>query len=146
MTLRPSYASSCCILGCWILAACPSEEGTGDDAHDDHGDHGSTSHGTADHGTADHGTADHGIETSADDPAVIYCSCVLANCHDPYHAKWGDDEMVAQAACLMEADALPKNGGDTEMGNFIECRQHFCELAAADADQCANALGDAVCI
>lgn len=118
----------------WLLAGCPS---------DDTGDEGAAS---SEHGAEEHGDHDHSIDTSAEDPAVVYCSCMLANCHEPYHTKWGEDEMMAEAACVMEADALPMNGSDVEMGNFIECRQHFCELAANDASLCPNALGDAVCM
>ena len=117
---------------------------------DDSGDEGAS---TSDSGNGDHaadsgsGTGhDHSVDTSADDPAVAYCSCMLANCHEPYHMKWGEDEMMAQAACVMEADALPMNGSDIDMGNFIECRMHFCELAATDPTVCTNALGDAVCM
>ena len=112
---------------------------------------GTTAQGTAD-GTTAQGTTeqattdDHSVDTSADDPAVAYCMCVFSNCHELYHAKWGEDEMAAEAACLMEADALPMNGSDIDMGNFIECRMHFCELAAGDESLCVNALGDAVCI
>ena len=69
---------------------------------------------------------------------------MLANCHDQYHDTWGEDHKASEAACLMEADALPMNGSDIDMGNFIECRQHFCDMAASDEALCANALGDAV--
>jgi len=99
-----------------------------------------TDSGTDDH--ADH----HGTETDGTDPAEVYCACMLDNCHEPYHTKWGEDEVAAQAACVAEADALPINGSDVEAGNFIECRQHWCEMAASDPNVCTNAIGDAVCI
>ena len=130
------------------VGAASDDEGAGE-THDHDHDHGAVDSGSGDeHGaseeTSDH---DHSVDTDADDPAVIYCSCVFANCHEAYHAKWGEDEMVAEAACLMEADALPMNGSDVDMGNFIECRMHFCDLAAAGDDtQCAAALGDEICI
>jgi hypothetical protein len=138
-----------------LVTGCPSDDGDsgGDSGADEHGtdehgtdEHGTDEHGTDEHGTDEHGTDEHGVETAADDPAAILCSCLLANCHDPYHTKWGEDEMMSQQACLMEADALPMNGSDIEMGNFIECRQHFCDAAASDDTVCANALGDAVCM
>ena len=128
-----------------LALACKSDDGGTDTA----AEHGGAEHGAAEHGAAEHGAADshdHSVDTDAMDPAVIYCSCVFANCHEPYHAKWGEDEMAAETACLAEANALPSNGGPTEMGNFIECRQHFCDMAAADPMVCTNALGDAVCM
>lgn len=123
-----------------IQAGCPQDDNDDSASTTEHDPGASTGH---DHG-ADTGSTGH--DTSADDPAVAYCSCVFVNCHEPYHAKWGEDEMASEAACLMEADALPMNGSDIEMGNFIECRMHFCELAADDETLCANALGDAVCM
>jgi hypothetical protein len=120
-----------------------AEHGTGSSSGHEHGTGSSSGHATGSSSADDH---DHSIDTSAEDPAVAYCSCMLANCHDQYHAEWGDDEMAAEAACLMEADALPMNGSDIDMGNFIECRMHFCELAADDETLCTNAIGDAVCI
>jgi hypothetical protein len=156
--LRPLVPAPCLLAHAFILAGCPAnntgDEGASTTEHGttEHGtteqgttEHGTTEHGTTEQGTTEHGTHD-GIETSADDPAVVYCSCVFSNCHDAYHEKWGEDEMASEAACLMEAEALPVNGSDIEMGNFIECRMHFCELAADDESLCANALGDAVCV
>lgn len=126
--------------------ACKSDDGGTDTA----AEHGAGEHGAGEHGAGEHGGSadshDHSVDTDAMDPAVIYCSCVLANCHEPYHAKWGEDELAAETACLAEANALPSNGGPTEMGNFIECRQHFCDMAMADSTVCTNALGDAVCM
>jgi hypothetical protein len=139
MTLRPRLVLPVC-LAYLSLPSCKSDDGGGDTAADEHG---AGAHGAGEHGADTH---DHSVDTDADDPAVVYCSCVLANCHEPYHTKWGEDEMAAEAACLAEAGALPSNGGPTEMGNFIECRQHFCDAAAADPTVCTNALGDAVCM
>jgi len=134
-----------------LLAGCPSDD-TGDEGAStaehgaEHGHEHGAEHGADEHGTAENGDHDHSIDTSADDPSVAYCSCVFSNCHEPYHEKWGEDEMAAEAACLMEADALPMNGSDIDMGNFIECRMHYCELAATDPTLCDNALTDAVCM
>ena len=133
-----------------LLAGCPGNNGdegasTSENGHEHGHEHGAE-HGADEHGGEEHGDHDHSIDTSADDPAVAYCSCVFSTCHEAYHMKWGEDEMASEAACLMEADALPMNGSDIDMGNFIECRMHFCALAANDETLCANALGDAVCM
>lgn len=109
-------------------------------------DHGADEHGSVD----EHGTSagdDHSIDTDPGDPIVAYCGCMLEYCHDQYHAKWGEDHMASEEACLMEAQGLPSNGGPTESGNFFECREHFCELAAGgDESVCDNAIGAAVCV
>ncbi|MFO0635036.1 MAG: hypothetical protein U0168_19505 [Nannocystaceae bacterium] len=143
-TGSPRFLLPLC-LALFSLPSCKSDDGGGDTAADEHGagEHGASE--ASGSGTAAD-THDHSVDSDADDPAVAYCSCVFANCHEPYHAKWGEDEMAAEAACLAEAGALPSNGGPTEMGNFIECRQHFCDAAAADPTVCTNALGDAVCM
>jgi hypothetical protein len=47
---------------------------------------------------------------------------------------------------MMEAQALPTNGAPIESGNFLECRQHFCDAGAADEALCENAIGNAVCV
>ena len=71
---------------------------------------------------------------------------MLANCHDLYHGAWGEDHISAEAMCLEAAAAVPGAGSDVMEGNFIECRVHFCEQAAADEALCENAMGNAVCI
>ncbi len=116
------------------------------------GDHDHVAETTADsdHGASsssgDHGGDDHSVDTDGSDPIVAYCGCMLANCHDEYHAKWGEDHVASEEACMMEAEALPQNGSPIEAGNFFECREHFCEAAAGDPSVCANAIGAAVCI
>lgn len=134
------------LLPLYLAYGC-KDDGDDDTSSDEHGgddhDHGADEHGAEEHGESGH---DHSVDTDADDPVVVYCSCMLANCHEPYHMKWGEDEMAAEEACLMEAQGVPSNGGPTEMGNFLECRQHFCDAAAMDDTVCANALGDAVCM
>lgn len=124
----------------FYLVGCKSDDDSGDE-------HAAEEHGHADeHGASETADHDHSVDTDPNDPVVAYCSCVFANCHEPYHMKWGEDEMMSEAACLMEAQALPSNGAPIEMGNFIECRQHFCDAAATDPTVCTNALGDAVCM
>jgi hypothetical protein len=120
---------------------CPGgDDSTADRAH---GSETSAHHHTTEEGS---GADTRTVDSGEDDPAAAYCACVFANCHEPYHAKWGEDEVASEAACLTEASALPQNGAEVEMGDFIECRVHFCELAASDATACAAALGDEVCI
>ena len=138
MTMR----STPLLLPVVMLLGCPADDdGTAGETHADHGT------GTADSGTAEHGSESaSSSETGVDGAVAAYCACVLENCHEPYHAKWGEDEIMAQAACLAEAGALPQNGAPIEMGNFLECRQHFCDAAMADPSVCTNALGDAVCM
>ncbi|MBX7078765.1 MAG: hypothetical protein K1X88_06210 [Nannocystaceae bacterium] len=128
-----------------LMPSCKSDDGGGDTAADEHGagEHGASEASAGEHGADTH---DHSVDSDGTDPAVAYCSCMLANCHEPYHTKFGEDEMAAEAACLAEAGAVPSNGAPTEMGNFIECRQHFCDAAMADPTVCTNALGDAVCM
>lgn len=109
------------------------------------GDHGAETTADSDHG-ASSGSDDHGVDTDSSDAIVAYCGCMLANCHDEYHAKWGEDHVASEEACMMEAEALPQNGSPIEAGNFFECREHFCEAAAGDPSVCANAIGAAVCI
>ncbi|MBC8069053.1 MAG: hypothetical protein IAG13_12025 [Deltaproteobacteria bacterium] len=149
------------VAGGVYAAGCSSDdsEDTGADehgAHDhDHGAEAGSSSGTPgttgdDHGAEEHGSSagdEHGIDTDTSDPIVAYCGCMLEFCHDEYHAKWGEDHLESEEACAMEAQGLPSNGGPTEMGNFLECRQHFCELAmGGDESVCPNAIGEAVCV
>jgi hypothetical protein len=130
-----------------FLVGCPADDDDGSSAAETHADHGSETHGTTDQGSETHATADHGSSETGPSSAVeAYCSCVFENCHEPYHMKWGEDEIAAQQACQMEAEGVPSNGAPIEMGNYLECRQHFCDVAANDPSVCPNALGDAVCI
>lgn len=61
-------------------------------------------------------------------------------------SKWGEDEIAARAACLEVAAMLADDDGVPEMGADLECRQFFCDGAAADETLCASAMGAAVCI
>jgi hypothetical protein len=144
MLARDMVSSARSLVSALALFAlgCPSDDDGSDTGASTADDHGSEEHGSEEHGSEEHGTA----ETTADDPVAAYCSCVFNNCHEPYHEKWGENEITSEEACHAEAEALPVNGSDIEMGNFIECRMHFCELAADDESVCPNALGDAVCM
>src|SRR5690606_15015598 len=80
--------------------------------------------------------------TDIDALARQVCSCLLINCHDPFHEKYGETDGEAVPACQAEVAALPLAGMDVSSGNFIECRQ----LACADANRdCDAALGAAPC-
>ncbi len=78
--------------------------------------------------------------------ATAYCACMLVNCHDGFHAKYGDGDDVATPACQADAATLPSVGMDAMSGDSIECRMHFCDEAAMDEAACAAALGDEVCV
>ena len=136
-----------------LLSACSSDDG-GDDTQASSAETGAgteTDAHDSDHDT--HETDDHTVDSDGDDPVVAYCSCMLINCHETYHGKWGEEELPAQEACIAEAGALPENGSDVDAGNFFECRQHFCAMATDDAcptedgcDACDAAIGSAVCM
>jgi hypothetical protein len=68
---------------------------------------------------------------------------MLLTCHDAYHDTFGpeSDEIAARASCIMEASSLPEAGMDVDMGNFIECRMHYCTLGATDESVCPNTVG-----
>lgn len=128
------------------LSGCSS-----DPADDNHG-HGDTHgepnhhHNAADTGhdddaqSPDVGASDTGVVTSA--AARTYCECVFVACHDPFHEKFGADDVASIAACEAEASALPVAGSEQMSGNSIECRQYQCENIGADVS-CADALGAA---
>ena len=84
-----------------------------------------------------------GGDTLAND----YCFCFKNppfKCHDEYHAKFGPEtnEPAARAACLAEAEGLPRVGMDTDMGNSLECRYHHCLDPDENATVCAAMLGE----
>ncbi len=126
--------------------------GTTADTHADHGtaDHGSETHGSETHGSETHGSETHGSEThgettAGDTPAAQYCACMLENCHDQYHATWGEEHPDSETMCLAAAEAVPSVGMPAMSGNSIECRLHFCELGHDDPAACDTALGTAPC-
>jgi len=80
------------------------------------------------------------------DLGVTYCSCMLVNCHDPWHEVFGEDDLEATMACVDLVESLPRAGEDLDAGNFAECRIHFCELAADDPTVCPAALGQEICV
>ena len=131
-------------LGLGLAQGCDDGDDGGDDAA------GSTGHSHAsDSGHAHETTAATGADSSGDgggDAATSYCACMLVNCHDPFHAKYGEGDDVATPACMADAATFPSVGMDAMSGDSIECRMHFCEEAAMDETACAAALGDEVCV
>lgn len=97
--------------------------------------------------TATTGTGAMGGGGSARSLAQTYCDCMLVSCHDAYHATYGPDtdEPAARDACLATAGAWPEAGTRVEMGDFVECRIHFCELGMNDPSVCQNAVGAGAC-
>jgi hypothetical protein len=74
-----------------------------------------------------------------------YCNCMLFNCHDASHLKWGETDEQLLAGCRADANNLPSHGAATMMGNFIECRAAFCAQGRDNPDACNAAFGDAIC-
>jgi hypothetical protein len=74
-----------------------------------------------------------------------YCNCVLINCHDQSHRKWGETDEAVLAGCRAEALELPLNGGPTLSGNYLECRAAYCKQSLQDSQACDAALGAASC-
>jgi hypothetical protein len=75
-----------------------------------------------------------------------YCNCLIVNCHDPAHAKWGESDAAVLAGCRAEAIGLPSVGTPTQTGNSLECRAGFCELGKLQPDACSAAMGETVCL
>lgn len=95
----------------------------------------------------DHHHGDHPRPDAAGDPVSEYCNCLLVNCHDPFHDRFGETDMEAIANCTAEAEALPRAGSMVETGNSLECRAVHCDRAASDAaTECPAALGDTICM
>lgn len=80
------------------------------------------------------------------DYIAVYCNCVLRNCHDDSHAKWGMSDAELLAGCKAESAQIPMHGSPTTEGNFLECRVAACERAATDLSTCYPALGTAPCL
>lgn len=78
--------------------------------------------------------------------AENYCTCMLVSCHDKFHSKWGEADGDAAAACIANANAVPKRGMETETGNFLECRMHFCGIGDENDTACEKAAGEATCL
>lgn len=142
------------------VACSPSDSGTTTGtttdstghAHETHGTHetgSETAAPTEAHDTHEHEThATHAEETGttgAATPVDVYCECMLENCHDQYHALWGEDHVESEAMCQAAAGAVPSVGMDAMSGDSIECRTHFCSVGHDDAAACESALGGAPC-
>lgn len=89
-----------------------------------------------------------GTAGTTDEPSAIdvYCACMLENCHDEYHATWGEDHEASEAMCAAAAAAAPSVGVPATTGNSLECRQHYCELGEAVPGACASAMGGGACV
>lgn len=83
--------------------------------------------------------------TGGGSPADEYCECMLVNCHDLYHATWGEDHRASEAMCAAYAASVPSVGVPATSGDSIECRLHFCTLGLDDPSACDSALGGAPC-
>jgi len=117
----------------------PTGTTTGETGHD-HTSTATTGHDT--HDTHHTSTATTGEQS----PVDAYCACMLENCHDLYHATWGEDHEASEAMCLAAAEALPSVGVPATRGNSIECRLHYCELGRAVAGACDSAIGGGACV
>ena len=84
--------------------------------------------------------------TGEPSPIDLYCACMLENCHDEYHATWGEDHEASEAMCAAAAATVPSVGMPATMGNSLECRQHYCELGEPEPGACASALGGGACV
>jgi hypothetical protein len=77
-----------------------------------------------------------------DELSLAYCECMTRYCFGfpPF------DEGLE--SCLLFADTLPRAGVNTEMGNAIECRLHWCtvHITSFEDAHCGYASGLAVCI
>ena len=74
-----------------------------------------------------------------------YCNCMLFNCHDVSHLKWGESDEQLLAGCRAEAINLPVHGAATTSGNYLECRAGFCAQGRDNPDACTAAFGDTIC-
>lgn len=98
------------------------------------------------HGGCGHGEAGPSTVDAGPDPAEVYCNCMLVNCHEPFHDRWGPDDPTALTNCAAEANGVPRATPGTDTGNSLECRITHCERAATSPDtECPAALGDTIC-
>ncbi len=74
-----------------------------------------------------------------------YCNCMLLNCHDAAHLKWGESDEQLLAGCRAEAISLPALGAATTAGNYLECRAAHCVQAKENLDLCDAAFGNTIC-
>lgn len=156
MSRRTSHIGICLV---FVLATgCSQADDRSHDNNDGHHDQdaGEHHHEDAGHHDAEH-SHDGGHESDADasidvgpdvtiTPAARdYCECMLVNCHEPFHDRWGEADPVAIANCEVEASQLPATGAEEMSGNHLQCRQYHCTQAANGAETCPSALGDGEC-
>ena len=137
-----------------VLAACGDSD---DDTHESHGasttatttTEASTTHESHGESTTDATTHDHSTThdthdthdtdtTTGGGDAEGYCACMLVNCHDHYHATWGEDHEASEAMCLAAAEALDDAA--------FACRMAACDAAADDPAACVDAIGGGACM
>lgn len=143
-----------------VLSCCSGNNGTDNNGHEDnnhgheennesHGDagddHDSDGHGHEDGGhTEEHdlGAPDLNGDAGLTAEAFTYCDCMLINCHDPFHERWGADDVEARNNCAREASAWPVTGSPQTSGDSVECRIAVCEGVADRRNTCPEALGE----
>ena len=135
-------------------AAATTSGSTGHASHDTHETHAeatgaeTTAETTSGSTHATHTTADPDTTagtTGGASPVEDYCICMLENCHDQYHATWGEDHRGSEAMCEAAAGAVPSVGVPAMSGDSIECRLYFCALGHDDPAACDSAMGAAPC-
>ena len=77
-----------------------------------------------------------------------YCFCLLAICHDPFHARWGELDEDALAACDVEARSWSLGAAGARSGDSLHCRYQLCDDAdqLGDPSLCDGALGGSPCV
>ncbi|MEZ4384186.1 MAG: hypothetical protein R3A79_22825 [Nannocystaceae bacterium] len=153
----PRLASACAL--CLALAACGGDDAatdadtstattTGGEASTSTASASTSTSTASDAATETAGETEAGSSTGYAPPsAEDYCACMLEACHDLYHATWGENHVLSEMACLASAAESPSAGMPATEGDFIECRAHYCALAAETADMgvCDSALGEGAC-
>jgi hypothetical protein len=116
--------------------------------HDSHASHDThATHTTTDTTDTQASTSSTGSTDGGDPPPVTdYCACMLENCHDQYHATWGEDHVAAEAMCTAAAESLPSVGMPATDGNSLECRYYYCQLGHDDPAACDSAIGGGSCV
>ncbi len=151
------------VLTVLLAAGCHGDHEHDEDGGHDHGDHDHGTHADGDaghdHGDAAHradgghqhedGGGHHDLGVAPDLGNQVqavhfsYCDCMLLSCHDPFHDRWGPDDVEARNACAEEVSMLPREEGAQSGANF-DCWKYQCEQVAAGAGAtCDDALGAA---
>lgn len=83
-----------------------------------------------------------GSSTGGGDPPPLteYCDCMLGECHDQYHDKFGEDHEAAEAMCIAYAESIPSVGMPAMSGDSIECYYWACTQG-----DCESAFGGGAC-